>query len=179
MTEQFHSTTILCLKKGDKTIMMADGQASMGSVVVKSNVKKIIKIEKFGVLAGMAGSATDGLILMELTEKKLNQYSGQLVRSVIEMCKDWRTDKYLKHLDATIIVADKNNRITVSGNGGAIESDSNVCAIGSGGNFALAAATALMDIENLDAKETALKAMKIAADLCIHTNHNFIVEEVS
>ena len=179
MSTEYHGTTILCLKKGDKTVIMADGQATMGSVVAKSNTRKLMRLDKFGVVAGMAGNASDGLILMELVEKKLNQYSGQLIRSVIELCKDWRTDKYLKHLEATIIVADKENRIMLTGNGGAMESDKPVCAIGSGGYFALSAATALMDIEGLDALEIAKRSMKIAADLCVYTNHNFVIEEIN
>ncbi len=179
MSVEYHGTTILCVKKDDKTVMMADGQATMGAVVAKSNTRKLMRIDKFGVLVGMAGSATDGLILIELVEKKLNQYSGQLIRSVIELCKDWRTDKYLKHLEATIIVADKNDRITLTGSGGAIEADKPICAIGSGGYFALAAATALIDIDGLTSLDIAKKSMTIAADLCVYTNHNFIIEEIS
>ncbi len=175
---QFHSTTILCVRKNQKVAMGGDGQVSLGSTVMKHSARKVRKLYNNSIIAGFAGSAADGFTLFELFEKKVNTYGGSLARSVVELARDWRTDKILRRLEAMLIVADKEETYLVSGNGDVISPDDGVIAIGSGGNYALAAARALIKNTELSPKEIIQEAMKIAADICIYTNHNLILEEV-
>lgn len=175
----FHGTTILCLKKNNEIVIAADGQVSLGNMVMKSTAKKLRVLCGGKIVAGFAGSTADAFALFERLEAKLEKHSNQLVRSAVELAKDWRTDKYLRRLEAMLIVADKNNILIISGNGDVIEPENNVAAIGSGGFFALSAARALMSIEvDLSAEEIALRSMNIAADICVMSNHNIIIEKV-
>ena len=179
---QWHGTTIVGVKRGDKTVIAGDGQVSMGNTVMKPNAKKVRRIGEDGkVVAGFAGATADAFTLFERLERKLEQYSGQLLRAAVELTKDWRTDKYLRNLEALMIVADKDNLLVLTGNGDVLEPDTvggaTIAAIGSGGNFALSAARALTDYEQ-DAEKIARKAMAVAADVCIYTNHNLVVETV-
>lgn len=178
MKNEFHSTTILCVRKNGKVAMGGDGQVSLGATVMKHSAKKVRKLYNEKIIAGFAGSAADGFTLFELFEKKVNTYGGSLARSVVELARDWRTDKILRRLEAMLIVADKDETYLVSGNGDVISPDDGVIAIGSGGNFALAAARALIKNTDLQPREIVQEAMKIAADICIYTNHNLIIEEV-
>src|ERR687889_2191077 len=160
--EQWHGTTILGVKKGGRTVIAGDGQVSMGNTVIKPNAKKVRRIgDKGDVIGGFAGATADAFTLFERLERKLEQYNGQLMRSAVELAKDWRTDKYLRNLEAMMIVADKEVTLVLTGNGDVLEPGSGVAAIGSGGNFALSAATALFDYEE-DAETIARKAMQIA-----------------
>ena len=174
-----HGTTILCLKKGKDVVIAADGQVSLGNHIVKATAKKLRTLSGNKIVAGFAGSTADAFTLFERLEVKLDKYSNQLVRSAVELAKDWRTDKYLRKLEAMLIVADKDNILIVTGNGDVIEPEDNIAAIGSGGFFALAAAKALMSIDTkMTAEEIALKSMNIAADICVFSNHNIITEKV-
>ena len=174
-----HGTTILCLKKGKDVVIAADGQVSLGNHIVKATAKKLRTLSGNKIVAGFAGSTADAFTLFERLEVKLDKYSNQLVRSAVELAKDWRTDKYLRKLEAMLIVADKDNILIVTGNGDVIEPEDNIAAIGSGGFFALAAAKALMSIDTkMTAEEIALKSMNIAADICVFSNHNIITERV-
>ncbi|BAI81602.1 ATP-dependent protease HslVU, peptidase subunit HslV [Deferribacter desulfuricans SSM1] len=173
----FKGTTILAVKKDGKIAVGGDGQVTFGHTVLKHNAKKVRKIYNDSVICGFAGSTADAFTLMERFEKKLNEYSGQLLRAAVELAKDWRTDKYLRRLEAMMIVADKNNIYILTGNGDVVEPNNNVAAIGSGGPYAQAAATALVENSNLTAKEIVEKSLKIAASICIYTNDNLIVEE--
>jgi len=174
-----HGTTILCLKKGKDVVIAADGQVSLGNHIVKATAKKLRTLSGNKIVAGFAGSTADAFTLFERLEVKLDKYSNQLVRSAVELAKDWRTDKYLRKLEAMLIVADKDNILIVTGNGDVIEPEDNIAAIGSGGFFALAAAKALMSIDTkMTAEEIALKSMNIAADVCVFSNHNIITEKV-
>ena len=176
--EQYHGTTILGVKKGGRTVIAGDGQVSLGNTVIKPNAKKVRRLGQDGkVIAGFAGATADAFTLFERLEKKLEQYNGQLLRSAVELAKDWRTDKYLRNLEAMMIVADKDVTLILTGNGDVLEPASGVAAIGSGGNFALAAATALFDYEE-DAETIARKAMRIAADICVYTSDNLTVETI-
>lgn len=176
---EFHGTTILCLRKGNDVVIAADGQVSLGNMVMKSTAKKLRTLANNKIIAGFAGSTADAFTLFERLEAKLEKHSNQLVRSAVELAKDWRTDKYLRRLEAMLIVADKDNILIISGNGDVIEPENNVAAIGSGGFFALSAARALMSVDiDLSAEEIALKAMNIAADICVMSNHNIILEKV-
>jgi len=176
--EQYHGTTILGVKKGGKTVVAGDGQVSLGNTVIKPNAKKVRRLGADGkVIGGFAGATADAFTLFERLEKKLEQYNGQLLRSAVELAKDWRTDKYLRNLEAMMIVADKDVTLILTGNGDVLEPASGVAAIGSGGNFALSAAMALFDYEE-DAETIARKAMKIAADICVYTNENLTVETI-
>jgi len=172
-------TTILCLKKGKDIVIAADGQVSLGNHIVKATARKLRTLSGNKIVAGFAGSTADAFTLFERLEAKLDKYSNQLLRSAVELAKDWRTDKYLRKLEAMLIVADKDNILIVTGNGDVIEPEGNVAAIGSGGFFALSAAKALMSIETkMNAEEIALKSMNIAADICVFSNHNIITEKV-
>ena len=172
-------TTILCLKKGNDVVIAADGQVSLGNSIMKSTARKLRTLSDNKIIAGFAGSTADAFTLFERLEAKLDKYSNQLVRSAVELAKDWRTDKYLRRLEAMLIVADKHNILVVTGNGDVIEPEDNVTAIGSGGLFALSAAKALMSVNNkMKAEEIALKSMNIAADICVFSNHNIILEKV-
>ena len=174
-----HGTTILCLKKGKDVVIAADGQVSLGNHIVKATAKKLRTLSGNKIVAGFAGSTADAFTLFERLEAKLDKYSNQLLRSAVELAKDWRTDKYLRKLEAMLIVADKDNILIVTGNGDVIEPEDNIAAIGSGGFFALAAAKALMSIDTkMTAEEIALKSMNIAADVCVFSNHNIITEKV-
>ncbi|DBA04985.1 TPA: hypothetical protein N0F65_006987 [Lagenidium giganteum] len=171
---EMHGTTILCVRKNGKVCLIGDGQVSLGHTVVKPNAKKVRRINE-NIVAGFAGSTADAFTLMERLESKLEEYPGQLTRSCVELAKAWRTDKYLRHLEAILIVADKNQSYTLTGNGDVVEPHDGIIGIGSGGTYALAAARALID-QPLEAEEIARKAMNIAADICVYTNHNFVVE---
>jgi len=169
-------TTIITVRKGGKVVMAGDGQVSLGQTVMKGNARKVRRIGKGGeVIAGFAGATADAFTLLERLEKKLEQYPGQLMRAAVELAKDWRTDKYLRNLEAMMLVADKTVTLAVTGNGHVLEPEHGTMAIGSGGNFALAASLALLDSDK-SAEEVARKSLDIAADICVYTNHNIIVE---
>src|SRR6201993_2672896 len=174
----WHGTTILSVRKGGKVVIGGDGQVSMGQTVVKSNAPKVRRLAKGDVIAGFAGATADAFTLFDRLEGKLEQYPGQLTRACVELAKDWRTDRYLRRLEAIMAVADKNVSLVVSGTGDVLEPEDGLIGIGSGGNYALAAARALIDIDGLDAEAIARKAMGIAADICVYTNRNVIVESL-
>jgi ATP-dependent HslUV protease subunit HslV len=174
----WHGTTIIGVKRGGKTVVAGDGQVSMGNTVMKPNAKKVRRIGKDGsVVAGFAGATADAFTLFERLEKKLEQYSGQLMRAAVELAKDWRTDKYLRNLEALMIVADKEALLVLTGNGDVLEPEGGIAAIGSGGNYALAAARALSDYED-DAEKIARRAMAVAAEVCVFTNDQVTLETV-
>jgi ATP-dependent HslUV protease subunit HslV len=173
------STTVLCVRRNNKLVMASDGQVTLGETRIKHTAKKIRRLANDKVLAGFAGSTADALSLTTRFENKLQEYHGNLPRAAVELAKDWRTDRALRHLDALLIVADAKNTFLISGNGDVIEPDDGICAIGSGGPFALAAARALARQTSLSAREIAVEAMKIAAQICIFTNEELTVEELS
>lgn len=170
------STTILCVRKGPSVVLMGDGQVTLGSMVLKPNVRKLRRFDN-GIIGGFAGSTADCLALVEVLEKKLEQYPGQLLRASVALAKDWRQSKYLRQLQATLVVADSSTTLQITGNGDVIEAVDGVMSVGSGSPYARAAALALMDSE-LTADQVALKAMNIAADICVYTNHNFVTETI-
>jgi ATP-dependent HslUV protease subunit HslV len=171
-----HATTIVTVRKGGKVVIAGDGQVSLGQTIMKGNAKKVRRIGKGGnVIAGFAGATADAFTLLERLEAKLEQYPDQLTRACVELAKDWRTDRYLRRLEAMMLVADKQISLALTGTGDVLEPEYGVMAIGSGGNYALAAARALMDTDK-DAEEIARKAMQIASDICVYTNNNFVVE---
>lgn len=171
-------TTIITVRKGGKVIMAGDGQVSLGQTVMKGNARKVRRIGKGGeVVAGFAGATADAFSLLDRLEKKLEQYPGQLMRAAVELAKDWRTDRYLRHLEAMMLVADKSITLAITGNGDVLEPEHGTVAIGSGGNYAFAAARALMDTDK-SAEEIARRALDIAADICVYTNHNVVVESL-
>lgn len=175
---QWHGTTIIGVKRGGKTVIAGDGQVTMGNTVMKPNARKVRRIGDGGrVVAGFAGATADAFTLFERLEKKLEQYSGQLLRASVELAKDWRTDKYLRNLEALMIVADSEVLLVLTGNGDVLEPEGGIAAIGSGGNYALAAARALSEYED-DAEVIARKAMQVAADICVFTNGNVTLETV-
>lgn len=176
---QIYATTILSVRKNGKVAIAGDGQVSFGSTVLKSNAKKIRKLGDGSIIVGFAGATADAFTLFERLETKLEQYPTQLMRSCVELAKDWRTDKYLRRLEAMMIVVDKNVTLVLTGNGDVIEPEDGIAGIGSGGNFALAAARALSSIDSMSVEEIVKKSMKIAADLCVYTNDNIIVETLS
>ncbi|MCC7237169.1 MAG: ATP-dependent protease subunit HslV [Bryobacterales bacterium] len=178
MKARIHGTTILCVRRNGKVVMAGDGQATMGSEVLKASVNKLRRLYKDKIIAGFAGSTADAFSLFARFESKLEQHNGNLPRSVVELAKDWRTDKVLRHLEALLLVADPQNTFIVSGDGDVIEPDEAVAAIGSGGGFAKSAARALIENTELDARAIAERAMKIAGDLCIYTNQNVRYEEL-
>ena len=171
----WHGTTILAVRKGGSTVIAGDGQVSMGETVVKGNARKVRRLAGGRVVAGFAGATADAFTLIERLEAKLEQYPEQLARACVDLAKDWRTDRYLRRLEAMLIVADAASILTVTGVGDVLEPESGVAAIGSGGNYALAAARALMDFD-LDAEQVARRAMSIAADICVYTNRELTVE---
>jgi ATP-dependent HslUV protease, peptidase subunit HslV len=173
-----HSTTILAVRHRDRAVLAGDGQVTFGNTVVKAGAKKIRRLYNDRILAGFAGSAADSFALFSRFEAKLDQYRGNLERSAVELAKDWRTDRILRRLEAMLIVLDKSATFLLSGNGDLIEPDDGIVGIGSGGPYALAAARALAANSELDAGEIARKAMAIAADICIYTNSNIVVEEL-
>lgn len=173
-----YGTTILSVRKNGKVAIAGDGQVSFGNTVLKSTAKKVRRLGDGSIIGGFAGATADAFTLFERLEAKLDQYPGQLTRACVELAKDWRTDKYLRRLEAMMIVADKNVSLVLTGNGDVLEPEDGVIGIGSGGNFALAAARALITIDKLEIKEILTKSMKIAADLCIYTNNNIIIESL-
>jgi ATP-dependent HslUV protease subunit HslV len=174
----WHGTTILTVRKGGKVVVGGDGQVSIGQTVIKSNAKKVRKLGKGDVIGGFAGATADAFTLFERLEKKLEAYPDQLMRAAVELAKDWRTDRYLRHLEAMMIVADKTDTLVLTGNGDVLTPDHGVIAIGSGGNYAQSAALALAENTDLDAETIARKAMKIAAEICIYTNENVTLETI-
>jgi ATP-dependent HslUV protease subunit HslV len=173
-----HSTTILAIRHRDRAVLAGDGQVTFGQTIVKQGAKKIRRLYNDRILAGFAGSAADSFALFSRFESKLEQYRGNLERSAVELAKDWRTDRILRRLEAMLIVLDKGATFLLSGNGDLIEPDDGIVAIGSGGPFALAAAKALAANTELDAKAIAQRAMTIAAEICIYTNTNVVLEEL-
>jgi len=170
-------TTIVLVRKKNDVVVASDGQVSMGNTVIKSNANKVRKIEKRDVIAGFAGSTADALTLFERLEAKLEKHAGNLTRAAVELAKDWRTDKYLRRLEALMAIGDKEKSFIISGTGDVLEPEGDVIGIGSGGNYALAAAKVLMDTE-LNAEEVAKKAIKVAADICVFTNDNIRIEKI-
>ena len=173
----WHGTTILTVRKGGKVVIAGDGQVSLGNTVIKHNARKVRPIGKSGVIAGFAGATADAFTLFERLEAKLEQYPGQLMRASVELAKDWRTDKFLRRLEAMMIVADRSTSLVITGNGDVLEPEGGVAGIGSGGNYALAAARALVDTDT-DAETIARKALAIAAEICIYTNDKLTVEVI-
>jgi ATP-dependent HslUV protease subunit HslV len=178
-SEQIHGTTILCVRRGGKVVFAGDGQVTVGSEVLKATANKLRKLYKDTIVAGFAGSTADAFSLFARFESKLEAHNGNLARSVVELAKDWRTDRILRHLDALLLVGDAKSVYILSGQGDVIEPDGDCAAIGSGGGFAKAAATALLENTRLGAREIAERAMQIAADTCIYTNHNIAYLELS
>ena len=174
---QWHGTTILSVRKGGKVVVAGDGQVSVGQTSMKGNARKVRPLGRGDVLAGFAGATADAMTLFERLEAKLEQYPGQLMRACVELAKDWRTDKYLRRLEAMMIVADAQTTLVLTGNGDVLEPEGGVIGIGSGGNYALSAARALADMD-LTAEEIVRKAMKIAAEICVYTNDNLTVESL-
>ncbi|MGF1621109.1 MAG: ATP-dependent protease subunit HslV [Rhodomicrobiaceae bacterium] len=172
----WHGTTILTVRKGGKVVIAGDGQVSLGQTVIKGNARKVRSLGKGNVISGFAGATADAFTLLERLEAKLEQYPEQLMRACVDLAKDWRTDRYLRRLEAMMIVADKANTLVLTGTGDVLEPEQHVMGIGSGGNFALAAALALYDNTELDAETIARKAMAVAADICVYTNSSLIVE---
>ncbi|WP_292969332.1 ATP-dependent protease subunit HslV [Novosphingobium sp.] len=174
---QWHGTTIIGVKKGGKTVIAGDGQVSMGNTVMKPNARKVRRIGDGSVIAGFAGATADAFTLFERLEKKLEAHRGQLMRAAVELAKDWRTDKYLRNLEALMIVADKDVLLILTGNGDVLEPEEGIAAIGSGGNYALSAAKALTDYEQ-DPEKIARRAMAVAAEVCVFTNDRVTVETI-
>jgi ATP-dependent HslUV protease subunit HslV len=172
------STTILAVRRGGRTVLAGDGQVSLGDTVMKATARKVRRMAEGQAIGGFAGSAADGIALFERLEAKLREHGGNLRRACVEMAKDWRTDRVLRRLEAMLIVANAQEMYLLSGTGDVIEPDDGLVAIGSGGNYALAAARALLGHTELDAREIAEAAMSIAADICLYTNHNLSVEEL-
>ena len=175
--QNWHGTTIVLIRKGNQTIVAGDGQVSLGNTVLKSKAKKVRKIEKRNVIAGFAGSTADALTLFERQEAKLEKHAGNLTRAAVELAKDWRTDKYLRRLEALMAVADKEKSFIISGTGDVLEPEDGIIGIGSGGNFALAAAKVLIETD-LNAEEIAKKSLKVASDICVFTNNNITMEKL-
>lgn len=175
---EFRSTTILCVQRNGKTVMGGDGQVSMGPTVMKSGAKKIRRIGEGSILAGFAGATADAFTLLELFEKKVQQYQKNLSRAAVEMAREWRTDRILRRLEAMMIVADKESVFLISGTGDVISPDDGIVAIGSGGNYALAAARALYHNTDIDARSIVETSMNIAGEICIYTNQNITIEEI-
>ena len=175
--QNWHGTTIVLIRKGNQTIVAGDGQVSLGNTVLKSKAKKVRKIEKRNVIAGFAGSTADALTLFERLEAKLEKHAGNLTRAAVELAKDWRTDKYLRRLEALLAVADKEKSFIISGTGDVLEPEDGIIGIGSGGNYALAAAKVLMD-SDMSAEEIAKKSLKVASEICVFTNGNVTMEKV-
>ncbi len=172
-----HSTTILCVRKGNDVVLMGDGQVTLGSMVLKPNVRKLRRFDG-NIIGGFAGSTADCLALVDVLEDKLQEYPGQLLRASVSLAKDWRQSKFLRQLQASLIVADSTTTLQITGNGDVIEAVDGVMSIGSGSPYARAAALALMD-SDLSAGDICKKAMTIAADICVYTNHNFVIESIT
>ena len=175
----WHGTTILCVRRDGTVAMAGDGQVSLGQTIIKGNARKVRRIGVGGtVLAGFAGATADAFTLLERLETKLERFPNQLERACVELAKDWRTDRYLRRLEAMMAVADKSHSYTLTGNGDVLEPEDGLIAIGSGGNFALSAARALIDVPAMTAEDIARKAMRIASQICVYTNGNVIVETI-
>ncbi len=177
--EQFKGTTILSIRRKDSVVIGGDGQVSMGDTVMKGNASKVRRLYHDKVIAGFAGGTADAFTLFERFEAKLERHQGHLLKSAVELAKDWRTDKMLRNLEAMLCVADKNFSLIISGNGDVIDPENNIMAIGSGGAYAKAAAMALMENTELDARDIVVQGLNIAADICIYTNHTQTIEELS
>jgi ATP-dependent HslUV protease subunit HslV len=176
--ESFHATTIVSVRRHGKVVIGGDGQVTLGNTVMKANARKIRRLGKGDVLAGFAGATADAFTLFELFEQKLDKHGGNLTRAAVEMAKDWRTDRRYGKLEAMLAVADKDASLLISGNGDVLEPELGLIAIGSGGPFAQSAAQALLENTELDARSIVEKALKIAGDICIYTNHNTTIEEL-
>jgi ATP-dependent HslUV protease subunit HslV len=176
--ERWRSTTILSVRKGGKVVIAGDGQVTLGTTVMKANARKVRRLGKGDIIAGFAGATADAFALFERLESKLEQHPGNLPRACVELAKDWRTERYLRRLEAMMIVADAKSTLILSGTGDVVEPEDGVAGIGSGGPYALAAARALLPLE-LSAEEIARRAMKIAADICIYTNENLVIESIA
>jgi ATP-dependent HslUV protease, peptidase subunit HslV len=174
---RWRSTTILCVRKGGKVVVAGDGQVTLGATVMKANARKVRRLGKGDVMAGFAGATADAFALFERLEAKIEQHPGNLARACVELAKDWRTDRYLRRLEAMMAVADAKTSLILSGTGDVVEPEDGLIGIGSGGPYALSAAKALID-SGLSAEEIARRAMKIAADICIYTNENVVVESL-
>ena len=174
----WHATTILCIRKGDDVVVAGDGQVSMGDTVVKSNAMKVRTLHNDTVISGFAGATADAFTLFERLEAKLERHPGQLTRACVELAKDWRTDRYLRKLEAMMAVADDTVSLIVSGTGDVLEPEDSLIGIGSGGNYALSAARAMMDRRDMSAEDVARRSIEIAADICVYTNKNIIVEKL-
>ena len=175
--QSWHATTILTIRKNGRVVIAGDGQVSLGATIIKGNARKVRKIGKGDVIGGFAGATADAFTLFERLESKLEQYPSQLMRACVELAKDWRTDRYLRRLEAMMIVADKDTTLVLTGTGDVLEPEHHVMGIGSGGNYALAAARALLD-EPADAETIARKALAIAAEICVYTNTNIVLESL-
>ncbi len=175
-TSPWHGTTILAVRKDKKVVIAGDGQVSLGQTVIKSNARKVRRLGKDKVIAGFAGATADAFTLFERLEGKLETYPGQLTRACVELAKDWRTDRYLRRLEAMMAVADAQVSLVLTGTGDVLEPEDGLIGIGSGGAYALAAARALIDIDDLDAEAIARKSLDIAADICVYTNRNVVLE---
>jgi ATP-dependent HslUV protease subunit HslV len=175
---QGHGTTILSVRKNGAVVVAGDGQVSFGNTVMKSTAKKVRRLGRGDVIAGFAGATADALALFERLEAKLEQHPGQLARACVELAKDWRTDRYLRRLEAMMAVADKQVSLVLTGTGDVLEPDDGLIGIGSGGNYALAAARAMIDRTDLDAAQVARRALEIAADICVFTNRNILIEQL-
>lgn len=176
--EQFRGTTVLAVRRNNKVIIGGDGQVTVGNTVMKGNARKVRRLHHDKVISGFAGGTADAFTLFELFEAKLEKHQGNLMRAAVELAKDWRTDKMLRRLEALLIVADKKSSLLISGNGDVVEPEESILAIGSGGDFARAAAKALMANTDFSARDIVEKSLNIAADICIYTNHNLIIEEL-
>jgi ATP-dependent HslUV protease subunit HslV len=176
--EPFHGTTILSVRRGNKVVIGGDGQVTLGETVMKGNARKVRRLYHDRVLAGFAGATADAFTLFEYFEGKLEKHSGNLVRAAVELAKDWRTDRTLRRLEALLAVADTESSLIISGIGDVIEPEQGIIAIGSGGNYALSAARALLNNSELDARDITEKSLTIAGEICIYTNHNFVIEEL-
>lgn len=177
--EQIHGTTILSVRRGNSVVIGGDGQATLGATVMKSNVRKVRRLYNDKVIAGFAGGTADAFTLFELFEGKLDKHQGNLTRAAVELAKDWRTDKFLRKLEALLAVADNKASLIISGNGDVIDPEEGIMAIGSGGAYAQSAARALLKNTDLSARDIVEKSLTIAADICIYTNKNFTIEEIS
>lgn len=177
--EQYRGTTILSVRRQGKVVIGGDGQVSMGDTIMKSNARKVRRLYNDTVIAGFAGSTADAFTLFELFEGKLEKHQGNLVRSAVELAKDWRTDKMLRRLEALLAVANEEASLIISGNGDVIEPEASLMAIGSGGQYARSAAKALLDNTTLGAREIVEKGLIIAANICVYTNHNLVIEELN
>lgn len=175
---KYRSTTIVCVRHAGEVAMAGDGQVSVGQTVMKHRARKVRRMREGSVLGGFAGSAADGLTLFDKFESRLEEYSGNLRRAAVELAREWRTDKMLRRLEAMLVVADQENVLVISGNGDVLEPDYDIAAVGSGGSYALAAARALKEHTDLSAEEIARKALEIAADICVYTNKEIVLERL-